>query len=262
VNISTMPPKASFEQRKEHALRLASTFCYYCERPFDDDRTLLNHQRQKHFLCDDCGKRLNTIGGLKTHVENVHKGTISTVANAIEGRQDIRVEIYAMEGVPPEMIATKRAHVLAHFDKEQADHFARTGNPLPGTPEALAIASKKRKADVIEETSEERIARSAARVAEMRARKAARLAAGNNASAGPASNNISVGPASNNASAGSASNNASVGSASNNTSAGPASNGGDAMVCCSFFLSMLDLANNLLRRVCAVSHQSLTQRLR
>jgi hypothetical protein len=248
-----MPPKLNFEQRKEEALRLASTFCYYCERPFDDDRILLNHQRQKHFLCSECGKRLNTIGGLKTHMENVHKGTIKKVENAIEGREDIRVEIYAMEGVPPEMIATKRAQVLAYFDKEQADHFARTGNPLPGTAEALAIASKKRKADVIEETSDDRRAYGEARVAEMRARKAARLAAGNNASAGSASNNASAGPASNDASAG---------PASNNASAGPASNSGDAMVCSSFLLTILDLANNLLRRMCAVSHQSSTQRPR
>ncbi len=35
-------------------------FCYYCDRVFDDEAMLVQHQRAKHFKCPDCPKKLNT----------------------------------------------------------------------------------------------------------------------------------------------------------------------------------------------------------
>lgn len=52
--------------RKERAKRESKSikpWCYYCEREFDDEKTLVGHQRAKHFKCHICHKRLNTIGG-------------------------------------------------------------------------------------------------------------------------------------------------------------------------------------------------------
>ncbi len=42
---------------------LSRPWCYYCERDFDDQKVLINHQKAKHFKCDRCGRRLNTAGG-------------------------------------------------------------------------------------------------------------------------------------------------------------------------------------------------------
>ncbi len=42
---------------------LGRPWCYYCERDFDDQKVLINHQKAKHFKCERCGRRLNTAGG-------------------------------------------------------------------------------------------------------------------------------------------------------------------------------------------------------
>lgn len=52
-------------------------FCYYCDRVFDDEAQLVQHQRSRHFKCPDCPKKLNTAQGLWTHANQVHKNTIT-----------------------------------------------------------------------------------------------------------------------------------------------------------------------------------------
>lgn len=52
---------------------LSRPWCYYCERDFDDQKVLINHQKAKHFKCERCGRRLNTAGGeqsRKPHFES------------------------------------------------------------------------------------------------------------------------------------------------------------------------------------------------
>jgi len=53
-------------------------FCYYCDRDFDDEQTLIIHQKNKHWKCEDCMKKVNSIGGLRIHCRNVHKMDIKT----------------------------------------------------------------------------------------------------------------------------------------------------------------------------------------
>eukprot|EP00951_Prasinocladus_malaysianus_P047451 scaffold650509_cov48-Prasinocladus_malaysianus.AAC.1 len=48
-------------------------FCFYCERQFRDEETLLEHQRAKHFRCEVCNKKLSTAKGLATHCNQVHR---------------------------------------------------------------------------------------------------------------------------------------------------------------------------------------------
>jgi len=76
--------------------------CWYCERTFDDEKTLIVHQRARHFKCQFCHRRLNTIGGLKIHCYQVHKHTVEKVPNAKEGRDSTDHEIYGLDGVPQE----------------------------------------------------------------------------------------------------------------------------------------------------------------
>jgi hypothetical protein len=72
-------------------------WCYYCDRVFDDEAMLVQHQRHRHFKCPDCPKKLNTAQvracaanepsatirfhsdsqGLSTHAYQVHKTTIN-----------------------------------------------------------------------------------------------------------------------------------------------------------------------------------------
>ncbi|KAF3846462.1 hypothetical protein F7725_003540, partial [Dissostichus mawsoni] len=73
----------------------------YCNRDFDDEKILIQHQKAKHFKCHICHKKLYTGPGLAIHCMQVHKETIDGVPNAIPGRTDIELEIYGMEDDEP-----------------------------------------------------------------------------------------------------------------------------------------------------------------
>ncbi|WMV16395.1 hypothetical protein MTR67_009780 [Solanum verrucosum] len=54
-------------------------WCYYCDREFDDEKILVQHQKAKHFKCHVCHKKLSTAGGMAIHVLQVHKETVSHI---------------------------------------------------------------------------------------------------------------------------------------------------------------------------------------
>ncbi|KAL0035209.1 hypothetical protein WJX79_006103 [Trebouxia sp. C0005] len=76
------------------------TFCYYCDRIFSDETTLIQHQKARHYKCSTCHKKLNTIQGLAIHCSQVHKINVEAVPNAMPGRDSVNVEIFGMAGVP------------------------------------------------------------------------------------------------------------------------------------------------------------------
>ncbi|KAJ6656449.1 hypothetical protein lerEdw1_003737 [Lerista edwardsae] len=80
----------------------------YCNRDFDDEKILIQHQKAKHFKCHICHKKLYTGPGLAIHCMQVHKETIDAVPNAIPGRTDIELEIYGMEGIPEKDMDERR----------------------------------------------------------------------------------------------------------------------------------------------------------
>lgn len=85
AKVSVMRPFVTFERMDGLAdlARCAPTlllqkiaqasWCWYCDREFEDDRILLSHQKAKHFRCPHCPRRLNTAGGLAVHIDQVHK---------------------------------------------------------------------------------------------------------------------------------------------------------------------------------------------
>ncbi|KAI9008061.1 hypothetical protein BC832DRAFT_620206, partial [Gaertneriomyces semiglobifer] len=89
-------------------------WCWYCDREFEDEKVLINHQRVKHFKCTDCSKKLNTAGGLVIHVQQVHKQTLEAVPNALPGRETPDIEIFGMLGVPEE-------DLQAHIEKSDSE---------------------------------------------------------------------------------------------------------------------------------------------
>uniref|UniRef100_A0A182TLM0 C2H2-type domain-containing protein n=1 Tax=Anopheles melas TaxID=34690 RepID=A0A182TLM0_9DIPT len=76
----------------------------YCNREFDDEKILVQHQKAKHFKCHICHKKLYTGPGLSIHCMQVHKESIDKVPNSLPNRSNIVIEIYGMEGIPPEDI--------------------------------------------------------------------------------------------------------------------------------------------------------------
>lgn len=77
-------------------------WCWYCNREFEDEKILLQHQKAKHFKCHICHKKLFTGPGLQIHCMQVHKENIEKVPNSIKGRDNITLEICGMENIPEE----------------------------------------------------------------------------------------------------------------------------------------------------------------
>ena len=112
-------------------------WCWYCDREFDDDKVLINHQKAKHFKCSFCHKKMNTIGGLVVHLQDVHKEHTNVVPNSISGRETIDIEIFGMEGIPFEDLerhqqkkigGEKRKYEDPELLREQLNSFASFTN--------------------------------------------------------------------------------------------------------------------------------------
>jgi len=50
----------------------------YCNREFDDEKILVQHQKAKHFKCSICHKRLFTGPGLSIHCMQVSEMLLFT----------------------------------------------------------------------------------------------------------------------------------------------------------------------------------------
>ncbi|KAJ2878134.1 Protein SUPPRESSOR OF FRI 4, partial [Coemansia aciculifera] len=86
--------------RKRNKRMQVKPWCWYCEREFEDEKVLIQHQRAKHFKCHICSRRLNSAGGMFIHVAQVHKENITRVPNAMSGRDKGEIEIFGCVGIP------------------------------------------------------------------------------------------------------------------------------------------------------------------
>lgn len=50
---------------------LSKAFIRYCNREFEDEKILIQHQKAKHFKCHICHKKLYTGPGLQIHCAQV-----------------------------------------------------------------------------------------------------------------------------------------------------------------------------------------------
>ncbi|KAI9103162.1 hypothetical protein DFS34DRAFT_354970 [Phlyctochytrium arcticum] len=108
-------------------------WCWYCDREFEDDKVLFDHQKIKHFKCTECNKKLNTAGGMVVHMQQVHKMPCLRVSNALPGRESTDIEIFGMVGVPEDDL---QAHYDKISNKSQSSKRSKI-DPSVLTPEAL-----------------------------------------------------------------------------------------------------------------------------
>lgn len=78
-------------------------WCYYCDRDFDNEEVLVQHQKSKHFKCHICHKKLYTAPGMVIHCNQKHKEIVTEVPNSLPGRDDITLEIFGSDGIPEEV---------------------------------------------------------------------------------------------------------------------------------------------------------------
>ena len=95
-------------KKKSHIVSL-KPFCYYCDKEFNNDLILHQHQKARHFNCVKCRKRFSTAPALDTHEIQVHRSSLKRVPNAKAGRDSFEISIYGMDGVPIELINYKLA---------------------------------------------------------------------------------------------------------------------------------------------------------
>ncbi|KAJ1969328.1 hypothetical protein IWQ62_000693 [Dispira parvispora] len=112
-------------------------WCWYCEREFDDEVVLLQHQKAKHFKCSECHKRLNTAQGMVVHVAQVHKITVTKVPNALSHRQSPEVPIFGMEGIPQQdLVARQQAQRIGNGDSSSQPANKRPKTNMGGTSQS------------------------------------------------------------------------------------------------------------------------------
>ncbi|KAG2389385.1 hypothetical protein C9374_013945 [Naegleria lovaniensis] len=128
----------SLEQKLEE--RLSKTWCYYCDREFDDEAILIQHQKTKHFKCPYCPKKLVSVKGMKTHVLQVHKENINFIPNAKPDRNTFDFEIQGTQGIP-EYIALERQKKLELEIFGKSD-IQTQGENLPGSLFASSSSSE------------------------------------------------------------------------------------------------------------------------
>lgn len=77
--------------------------------------------------------------GLSVHLNQVHKEQLNEVENALPERKTLGVEIFGMEGIPEDIKQRHDKRVAEEYWQEQASRRETTGNPPPGSKEALAV---------------------------------------------------------------------------------------------------------------------------
>jgi len=116
-------------------------WCWYCNREFDDEKILIQHQKAKHFKCHICHKKLYTGPGLSIHCMQVHKETIDKVPNSLPNRGNIEIEIYGMEGIPDADIkAHENSRGMEDDEDGPAMKRAKSDSPAISTPPGMAVA--------------------------------------------------------------------------------------------------------------------------
>ena len=152
------------DPHRKSAVSYQRPWCYYCDREFDADGILLQHQKARHFLCrmPGCGKRCSTITSLQGHTWHVHHTELQKVPNAIEGRDDTPknggFDVVGQMGIPAYVVppsvrrereakeAEERALAEQALAEEEAAAAAAAAAKLAAQQAAQAVLAAKSEA--------------------------------------------------------------------------------------------------------------------
>ena len=73
----------------------------------------------------------------------VHKETLTAIENALPNRSNLDVEIFGMEGIPTDIVASHNQRVVTQFAQAEAERRAATGNPAPGAGGSSGVKKPK-----------------------------------------------------------------------------------------------------------------------
>ncbi|KAJ9075823.1 hypothetical protein DSO57_1032005 [Entomophthora muscae] len=95
-------------------------WCWYCEREFDSEKLLIEHQRKRHYTCEICSKKHKTLAYLNEHSIREHKAPIEKVAYSLPGRDSVDIVIRGTEGIPEKDVLIHSKKIEAQFEDEQS----------------------------------------------------------------------------------------------------------------------------------------------
>lgn len=75
-------------------------WCYFCDKVFDNEVHLINHQKMLHFRCPICRRQKLSSKSLSEHMSSVHKQILEKVPNALKGRESPDNAVFGMRGIP------------------------------------------------------------------------------------------------------------------------------------------------------------------
>ena len=143
-------------RKKGHIVTL-KPFCYYCDKEFNNELILHQHQKARHFNCVKCRKRFSTAPALDTHEIQVHRASLKRVPNAKAGRDSFDISIYGMDGVPIELINYKLAEKVEQKKRKLIKEHKMVGNEEDNKPEENYFDLKEQKEkdirDLLKKTS-------------------------------------------------------------------------------------------------------------
>ncbi|CAK9093140.1 Protein SUPPRESSOR OF FRI 4 [Durusdinium trenchii] len=119
-------------------------FCYYCDREFEDIKTLVHHQRAKHFCCNESGRTFDSVTSLRIHLLNSYKKSLKEVPNALPGRDNPDVVVHGMDGLPQDVLEERLQKLKAEAPEDLVrldrgkEEAGREGDakPAPSSPPA------------------------------------------------------------------------------------------------------------------------------
>jgi DNA-directed RNA polymerase subunit RPC12/RpoP len=107
---------------KKKKVLLLRPFCWYCDREFLDEDQLVHHQRQRHLRCLECGKRFNSVRGLKAHYDLVHSKPLTRVPRSLTSRSAVETaegtavrDVFGMDGIPLTALRERADAVQSRF---------------------------------------------------------------------------------------------------------------------------------------------------
>ncbi|KAL4442340.1 hypothetical protein ABPG74_005681 [Tetrahymena malaccensis] len=104
--------------RKKRDLSHLLPFCYYCDKTFENEIILHQHQKARHFTCEKCQKKFSTADLIKSHLHQSHNENLQKVPNSLSDRSSIELKIFGMQGVPRPFIEERqKSKAKEYWDK-------------------------------------------------------------------------------------------------------------------------------------------------
>lgn len=147
--------------RRKRDYSYAKPFCYYCDKTFNNEIVLHQHQKGKHFTCDfngdrkECKKKFPTTASLFNHCKTEHQMDMEKfkIPNALEGRNSPDLNIFGMTNVPRKLIEeTTMDKAIKYWKKVKEERQLKLDPQAADAAQAEVKKEPKKKTKTVADT--------------------------------------------------------------------------------------------------------------